>query len=737
MLDREHVRKANPIENVITDLLGQPLSHSGARQEAVAICPWHDDQRPSLRVNAEKQAWYCDPCGTGGDVFTFVERHRQTDFRGALAWLADRAGIATAADDGIVEAYDYHDEDGNLLFQVCRLGSASGVKRFRQRRPDGTGGWVWNVKGVRSVPYQLPKLLAADPAAPVYVPEGEKDVDALWRLGLVATCNPGGAGKWRSEFNAYLASRTVVVLPDNDECGKKHGLQVAQSLFGVDAVKPVIDVKMVTLPNLPPKGDVSDWIQAGGTGDALQQIVAAAPAWTPPSGPVAPADDDAVARLNKKHAVVREGGKTVVINEEYDRALSRPVITRSSFADFRHFYDNERVEVGRTKRDEPIYKPLGSYWLKDAARRQFEGVVFEPGHNVPGHFNLWRGFAAEPREGDWSRMRTHLYEIVCGGNTELFDYVMAWLAHGVQQPGRAAEVALVMQGARGTGKGIFARSYGELFGHHFVHVSRAKHLTGHFNAHLQDTVVVFADEAFFPGDKQSEGALKTLITEPTIAIERKGRDVVVAKNCVHLIVASNHDWVVPAGLDERRFCVLSVDDGVRQDHEYFKRLASEVDGGGREAMLWELLRHDVSQVDLRRAPMTSALQEQKLLSMQPNGRWWHQKLWDGQLLPEHGRWEPEVMKEAVYRDYASTLAKAGVSRKSLSTELGVFLNRMVPAGSLRSFKKTAKVPVSWGREDDGRARQLPHWGFPPLDDCRAAFEAITGNREPWPQEESK
>jgi putative DNA primase/helicase len=127
---------------------------------------------------------------------------------------------------------------------------------------------------VRRVLYRLPELLAADPAAVVFVPEGEKDVDAMRALGFVATCNVGGAGKWRTEYSESLAGRHTVILADNDEPGRKHAQHVAKSLAG-----KAKSIKILELPGLPDKGDVSDWLAAGGTRDKLFDLAAAASEW--------------------------------------------------------------------------------------------------------------------------------------------------------------------------------------------------------------------------------------------------------------------------------------------------------------------------------------------------------------------------------------------------------------------------------------------------------------------------
>lgn len=169
--------------------------------------------------------------------------------------------------------YRYTDESGKVLFEVCRFPG----KRFVQRRPDGAGGWLWNLKGVRRVLYRLPEVIAAvKESRTVFVVEGERDADNLSRLGLTATTAPGGAGKWREEYLEALHGADVVILPDNDEPGHKHAEQVAKSLHGVAA-----RVRVLSLPGLPAKGDASNWIAAGGTKEELLRLAEEAPEWRP------------------------------------------------------------------------------------------------------------------------------------------------------------------------------------------------------------------------------------------------------------------------------------------------------------------------------------------------------------------------------------------------------------------------------------------------------------------------
>ena len=191
---------------------------------------------------------------------------------GGYADLYEKVHGKRPEDPNVIATYDYNDAHGQLLFQVVR----KIPKTFRQRCPDGNGGWIWNIKGIKRVPYRLPELLAADPAEPVFLPEGEKDVNALRERGLIATTNPGGAGKWLASYGEHLRGRHVVLLPDNDDPGRDHAADVACKL------KPyAASVRMLPLPSLPDKGDVSDWLAAGGSAALLMDLLTAAD----PEGP--------------------------------------------------------------------------------------------------------------------------------------------------------------------------------------------------------------------------------------------------------------------------------------------------------------------------------------------------------------------------------------------------------------------------------------------------------------------
>jgi len=157
-------------------------------------------------------------------------------------------------------------------------------------------------------------------------------------------------------------------------------------------------------------------------------------------------------------------------------------------------------------------------------------------------------------------MRAHIEKVLCSGVPEWSNYVLDWSARAVQRPHEAAEVALVFRGIEGCGKGTFGRWFAKIFGQHGLQIISPEQLVGRFNEHLRDCIVLFADEAFFAGDRKHEGVLKGLITEPFLPVEGKHIKVVVVPNMLHVILSSNNEWVVPASSDARRYAVFDVPD---------------------------------------------------------------------------------------------------------------------------------------------------------------------------------
>ncbi len=240
-------------------------------------------------------------------------------------------------------------------------------------------------------------------------------------------------------------------------------------------------------------------------------------------------EDPNLLMMNDRHAVIGNiGGKCAVIEELDDhiklhngQTFKRTKMTMSTFDSINQRYMNKKVKVGTTKDGADVTKPLGKYWLEHPMRRQYDTMRFMPLIEKEGVYNLWRGFAYEAKPGSCDLYLNHLRDNVCGGNELWYNYLVHWMARVVQEPASAGEVAIVLRGGKGTGKGWMARTFGKLFGRHFMHIANAKHLIGNFNAHLQDCCLLFADEAFFAGDKQHESVLKMLITETHCQLKRR------------------------------------------------------------------------------------------------------------------------------------------------------------------------------------------------------------------------
>jgi hypothetical protein len=421
--------------------------------------------------------------------------------------------------------------------------------------------------------------------------------------------------------------------------------------------------------------------------------------------------------LNQKHAVVMIGGKCAIMNEIINPVFNRPDITFSTVNDFRNFYSNRIVdyidEEGNSKK---IH--LSKLWLEYPKRRQYEGIIFSPGKDIPGFYNLYRGLAVTPIKGDWSLYRQFMREIIAAGNIENFNYLLKWMARLVKNPGgERPGVSVVMRGKMGVGKGIFACQYGQLFGSHFLHITNPTHLVHRFNNHLKDCLLCFVDEGIWAGDKQAEGILKGMITEKHIMVEPKGKDAFQVKNHIHLIFASNNAWVVPAGLEERRFFVLDVSDKRIQDFEYFKAIINQMNNGGREALLYDLLEMNISDVNLRKIPRTNALLDQIIHTMPTAHKFWLERLRAGTLLKEHRVWEEFVITEELYSQYLDFALAVGDRYRLIDKQFSRELRRLCP--DIKRGRRTI----------GGRDRWVLY--FPVLETCRERFEQAVSLKIDW------
>jgi hypothetical protein len=596
------------MEPVARKLLGEPnqnLSNGGELRFG---------SKGSVAVDLDKGTWFDHENKEGGGVIKLIER--EVPGEDPRDWLKREGYDDGGAPASVTYNYDYKDEGSKLLYQTVRTESA-GKKKIWQRRPDDSGGWIGGkgaLKGVRRVPYRLPELIGSGDAE-VYVPEGEKKVEALRRLRLVATCNVCGANNWRDDYNKFFKDRDVLLMPDNDTAGRSHVEKIARHLRGIAK-----RVRVLVLPGLEEKGDILDWLDAGGTGEELRRLADAAPEWSPtqPDG-----EDDAdkdITEVNRSYALVLAGGKAVVMKLEGGTKFRLLAIDA-----FKQWLANRSVYVNEKS------VPLAKYWLTHPQRRQYEGIEFAPDAGQPGYYNLWHGFAVVPSQGDCSKFLGHLHDNVASGDEELYQWIVAWFAQSFQRPGEKLDTSLCLRGEMGVGKTKVGEVFGSLLGEHYALVSDARYITGQFNSHMASLLLLHADEAFWAGDKRGEGKLKDLVSGKQHFIEFKRVDPIRVANYLRLFVTGNRDWMVPAGFGERRFAVVDVGDEHMQDHPYFAAIDAEMNSGGREALLYHLLNFDLSSVNLRVIPKTAALLDQKIASATPEQAWWLDTLTRGEL----------------------------------------------------------------------------------------------------------
>ena len=424
-----------------------------------------------------------------------------------------------------------------------------------------------------------------------------------------------------------------------------------------------------------------------------------------------------VRELNKTYATAVAGGRPVILVEEPGEPVELwPVQT------FEHVMRGRFVMRGETK------VSLAKHWLDSPQRRQYRGVEFAPEHARAGYYNLWKGFAVKPKAGDCSKFLAHLRDNVCQGDEELFAWLIGWFAHIVQKPSEKIGTALVLRGKQGVGKSIVGNVIGSLLGSHYVAVADPRYITGRFNSHLAACLLLQAEESFWAGDHTAEGKLKDLITGDRHLVEYKGREPIELPNFVRLLVTGNHDWLVPAGPEERRFAVIDVGDAHKQDHAYFRAIVDEMNNGGREALLDHLLQFDLSKINLRKIPKTTALLDQKIESLSAERAWWLETLMNG-MLPWGAEGERSCPTERLHERYVEHASRAGIRRRANETQIGMFIHKHVPGLLKRQTICSSKKPGS-GVTTPRRGRA---YDFPPLAECRAAFETLIEQRIEWPE----
>lgn len=425
--------------------------------------------------------------------------------------------------------------------------------------------------------------------------------------------------------------------------------------------------------------------------------------------------------LNERFAVVAVKDRTMILDErvDVDGRPSYDLLTRDNF---RLRLSDRRVMVGSKQ------VPIADLWLAWSGRRTYQGVVFRPSGAPPDFYNLWRGWAVTASSnGSCKLFKDHLLDNVCGGDRQKFTWLFGWYADLFQNPEKKPGTAVVLRGNQGVGKSIVGATIGKLLGDYYTPTGSGRYVTGQFNAHLKTTLLLHCDEAFWAGDKRAESVLKDLITGNRHLIEHKGVDPYVEVNFVRVMATGDQDWLIPAGPRERRFGVFDVQEGHIQDNAYFKAIITELEAGGYERLLYELLTFDLAQVDLGVIPVNDGLLDQKIASFTPEQNWYFDVLKEGKL--PFGCGGPRCCpSSALFDHYINHARKQGVGRRSAETRFGRFLRKMVGPGFQR-YRETYKNN-QFGEEVRGFVYELPS-----LNECRTRFAVDIHHPVTWDDEE--
>ena len=418
-----------------------------------------------------------------------------------------------------------------------------------------------------------------------------------------------------------------------------------------------------------------------------------------------PIEEEVIKEMNKQYAIVHTSSTHILIEKGAAGFIldSRSSLIHLHENDF--FTNSEGKEINKAK-----------LWLKHRLRRTYVDIVFDVTKpptftNDKGQeiYNIFKGFAFEPKKGDASPYWNHVKNVICGGDEALYLSVRKRLASIVQNP-KVLGFSIVVRGKQGTGKNQFVEHFGKLFGKNFLTFNSLERLTGRFNSYLQYALVLFANEAIWGGNKKETGAIKSLVTDESIFIEAKGKDGYQIESSRHLFIASNESWAVPRDIDDRRFLVLDVSSKHKENYEYFGDLDDYMKNkGGYEALLYDFQNEDLTNYNPRILPVNNAGFDTKLPTMSTSERYVYYALdeecWHLTGDPRHFEFKNEKVCRDLYGNYKDWCQDEKLVPQSM-VEFGKTIMNLVKAKKIRK----------------GTSTRINTYIFPSLKQCRKNFE---------------
>jgi hypothetical protein len=421
--------------------------------------------------------------------------------------------------------------------------------------------------------------------------------------------------------------------------------------------------------------------------------------------------------FNRRFFVTGDGDKCRIMRRIVDdMGLERLVgMDDRSFVTFTEGFAVEEMHGGKT-----VEVPQGLWWLRHPKAERFDRMVFDPtpGAKVPKDvYNRFRGFGFTPdliKPHPYPAITEHIRRVLANDDPEMEKFILDFIALMLQRPQEPAGVALVLKGGFGSGKSSLGRMLRRMIGPQSCYqLVSPSQLVGKFNAHLGDIVCAIAEEALFAGDNAGASVLKSLITDQVISIERKGRDAYQQRNCLHIVMMSNEDWVLKIVAGDRRYVIAQTWDGMTGNREYFDALYAEIDGPALAGFFHDLQRRPLPPrliIPTESAAVRAYRNEQQIQSLGSFYGWLYGRIAEDAIIrkPEPIPFGSRAKKDDVYQDYIREMTDIHERYPHNSVHFSRKLLAVFPDLSERKL---------WAGGERSRMWQFPSWG-----DAATAFE---------------
>lgn len=331
--------------------------------------------------------------------------------------------------------------------------------------------------------------------------------------------------------------------------------------------------------------------------------------------------------FRKHYSIINYSGKTFVHSKNEKGELEF-----QDFKSFKEFHNNEWINVEEDgKKGEKITKKVffANLFLMDPHIKKYQGIEFSPGEGSPNFLNLWKGWMVEPKPGKVD-LFLDLVKSLTDYDEPATQYLLNYLAHIVQVPEKKPETAIVMRSkSHGVGKGTLMKLLSR-FTENYAHLTSSESLGGTFSGHLMDKIIAFLDEnTWAPGDKDLEGRIKALISEPVIGIRKMRTDEIQVRSYLRVFIASNDTFPVAIAGEDRRYFVVDCSDrykGQTNPGEFFHNFDLWIRNGGDKAVMHYLMSRDISAWNPRTFPKTKARLEIQIMSLPPASKFLYEML---------------------------------------------------------------------------------------------------------------